>query len=202
MSDVEPHPHSPAEDALALVSGALLVATGLALFKHVGLATGGTAGIALLVHYYSGFDLGLVFFLINLPFYAFAQLRMGTVFTLKTFAAVALLSAMAWAFPKLIAFSHVEPVFAALLGGLVIGVGLLILIRHRSSLGGLGVLAVYLQDRFGRRAGKVQLAADVLIVAAAFFKLDAARLALSILGAAMLNLVLWINHRSGRYVGY
>ncbi|TAK47566.1 MAG: YitT family protein [Xanthobacteraceae bacterium] len=195
-------PHSLAEDVFALVCGTLLVATGLALLRTAGLATGGTSGIALLTYYYTGTDPGLALFVINLPFYVLAWLKMGWNFTLKTFAAVALLSVEVWAFPALIAFKVERPLFAAVLGGLFIGIGLLILIRHRSSLGGLGVLAVYLQERFGWRAGKVQLVMDCLILLAAAARLDAMPLALSIAGAVMLNLVLWLNHREGRYIGY
>ena len=84
--------HSRSEDVQALLSGTLLIALGVAMFKHTGLLTGGTAGLAFLLHYATGIAFGKLFFLINLPFYWIAWRRMGRVFTLKTFAAVALLS--------------------------------------------------------------------------------------------------------------
>lgn len=201
-STIQPAPHSLAEDALALITGTMLAATGLAIYRNGGIATGGTGGIALLIYFITQTNLGLVFFAINLPFYVFAYLRMGAAFTLKTFAAVALLSAETYVYPSLMGFSHAAPLFAAVTGGLLIGVGLLILIRHRASLGGIGVLVFYLQDRLGWPAGKVQLIIDGLILVMALFILDPAHVLYSIVGAAVLNIVLWVNHRPGRYIGY
>ena len=80
------------------------------------------------------------------------------------------------------------------------GTGLLVLFRHRASLGGINVVALYLQERWGWRAGRVQMAIDALIVLAAFSVTDPGRVALSVLGAVLLNLTLAINHRPGRYV--
>ena len=44
------------------------------------------------------------------------------------------------------------------------------------------------------------MAIDALIVLAAFSVTDPGRVALSVLGAVLLNLTLAINHRPGRYV--
>jgi uncharacterized membrane-anchored protein YitT (DUF2179 family) len=78
---------------------------------------------------------------------------------------------------------------------------LLMLFRHRASLGGVNILALYLQERFGLRAGKVQMGIDVLIVLGAVLVVPLDKVALSILGALALNMVLAINHRAGRYMG-
>ncbi len=86
-------------------------------------------------------------------------------------------------------------------GGGLIGLGMLILFRHRAGLGGFNIVAVYLQDRYGLRAGYFQLGVDVLILCAALLILPMAQVALSLVGAAVLNLVIAINHRPGRYIG-
>ena len=65
---------------------------------------------------------------------------------------------------------------------------------------GLGILAVYLQDRFGWRAGLVQLAFDAVVLAAAFAVAAPYIVLCSVIGALVLNLFLTINHRSDRYV--
>ncbi|WP_083656663.1 YitT family protein [Mongoliimonas terrestris] len=194
--------HTPLEDALALFTGTLFVALGLVFLKSVGLATGGTAGLAFLIHYAGGWPYGLVFFAVNVPFYLFAYRVFGLAYTVKTFAAVALLSAEAEVLPHLYQISDVDPVFAAVAGGMLSGVGLLILIRHRSSLGGVGVLAVWAQERYGLRAGKVQMGIDAAIVLGAFTILPPGAVLLSVLGAVALNLVLAVNHKRGRYQGF
>ena len=64
--------HSLFDDLQGLATGTLFVALGLVLLRNAGLLTGGTAGIALVLHYASGWRFGLLFFVINLPFYALA----------------------------------------------------------------------------------------------------------------------------------
>jgi len=192
--------HRPHEDLQALVTGTLFVALGVVMFGQAGLLTGGTAGLAFLVRYATGVDFSVAFFVINLPFYVFAWKRMGPVFTFKTFAAVALLSLFAHFLPRGIAFSYLAPPLAAVLGGLLCGAGMLMLFRHRASLGGLNVLVLYLQEKFGWRAGKVQMAIDSGIVLGALWVADWERVALSVLGAVVLNLTLAVNHRPGRYM--
>ena len=197
----EPSPHSRLEDVQALVTGTLFVALGVAMFKHAGLLTGGTAGIAFLIHYATGWRFGAVFFVVNLPFVWLAVRQMGKAFTLKTFAAVGLLSIATEVLPRWLGFARLAPAFAAVMGGLVIGAGLLMLFRHHASLGGLNVLALWLQKTRRWRAGSVQMAADGAILAAAFATLAPQQALLSLLGALALNLVVAVNHRPGRYLG-
>lgn len=192
--------HRPCDDVQALVTGTLLVALGVVLFGQTGLLTGGTAGLAFLIRYATGIDFGFAFFLVNLPFYAFAWRRMGPAFTLKTFAAVSLLSVFAQLLPYGLGFVFLAPALSAVLGGMLCGVGMLILFRHRASLGGMNVLVLYLQDTLGWRAGVVQMAIDSLIVLGALWITDWQRVAWSVLGAVVLNLVLAVNHRPGRYM--
>jgi uncharacterized membrane-anchored protein YitT (DUF2179 family) len=195
------HRHHWYEDAQALLTGTLLFALAIVLFRQAGLLTGGTAGVTFLAHYASGMPFGVLYFLINIPFYLFGLKAVGKAFTLKTFCAVGLLSLYSELLPQWIVIERIHPLFAAIMGGLLAGAGLLMLIRHQASLGGLGVMAIYLQKEKGWRAGNVQMSADGFIVLGALFVVDIEKVALSILGAFMLNLVLTINHRPGRYFG-
>lgn len=189
------------EDIQALLTGTLLVAFAIALFRQAGLLTGGTPGLTFLAHYASDVPFGALYFLINIPFYALALKALGKLFALKTFCAVALISFYSEWFPHWINIESIDPVFAAILGGLLAGTGLLMLIRHQVCVGGIGVLAIYLQQRHGWRAGILQIIADAIIVCGALFVVDEERVVLSILGVLVLNMVLTINHRPGRYFG-
>lgn len=203
MNTSQDHPplrHSKAEDALALLSGTALIALAVALFQQAHLLSGGTAGIAFLLHYGTGVGFGPVFFVLNLPFYLLAWRRMDRAFLLKTMLAVALLSVMSELTPQLIRFEQLQPLYAALIGGVLLGVGFLILFRHRASLGGVGILAFYLQETRGWRAGHVQMAVDTLILLLALWTTPLAQVAMSVAGAVVLNLTLAINHRAGRYM--
>jgi uncharacterized membrane-anchored protein YitT (DUF2179 family) len=193
--------HTLFEDAQSLLVAPLIAAFALLLLKQAGLLTGGTVGIAFLIHYASGWPLGIVLFAINLPFYALAVRAMGRDFTVKTFVSVSLLALYTELLPQWITLQSVDRLFAAVMGGFLAGIAILMLIRHRASLGGLGILVVHLQNTRGWRAGKVQMAADCLILAAAVFVRDPVSVALSIVGAVALNLVIAVNHKAGRYMG-
>ena len=192
--------HSPLEDAQGIFTGTLLAAMGLSILAHLGFLTGGTAGLALILSYATGWNVGLVFFLVNLPFYGLAIGRMGWAFTIKTFIGVAGLSLVTAVQPQLFTIGYVQPFVGAILGGLLLGFGLLALFRHRASLGGVGILAIYLQDRMGWRAGLTQLCIDLSILAVSFTVASPPAILYSIVGALVLNLFLAINHRPDRYI--
>lgn len=192
--------HRPYEDVQALLTGTLFVALGVVMFRHAGLFTGGTAGLAFLLHYTTGWSFGLLFFLVNLPFYWLAWRRMGVMFTVKTFAAVGMLAVLSELVPAWIHIDALSTGFAAVAGGLLTGAGMLMLFRHRASLGGFNVLVLWLQERFGWRAGHVQMAMDCAIVLVALGTVGGTQVLWSIAGAVVLNLSLAINHRPGRYM--
>lgn len=193
------HQHTPFEDAQAIFTGALFVSLALILFAQVGLMTGGTAGAAFVLHYATGISLGKLFFALNIPFYLFAWKRMGREFTLKTFIAISLLSALTEWSPQLFAIERLHPAYAAVLGGLLLGSGCLFLARHRASLGGATIVSLYLQQTRGWRAGKIQMAIDCTIVLLALTVIEPSRVAYSVLGAIVMNLFIAINHKPGRY---
>lgn len=193
-------PHSLLDDVQAIFTGTLLVSLGVALYDKANLITGGTVGIAFLVHYATGISFGKLFFAVNIPFYVLAVKKMGWKFTLKTFSAVSLLSAWSELLPLVFKVESLNPLYASVMGGLLMGVGLLILFRHRSSLGGVNVLVLYLQERYGLRAGLVQLMIDLAITLLSIRMISFTLVAISLLGAVVLNLTLASNHRPGRYM--
>lgn len=182
-----------------MLAGTLLVALAVFFFKAAALLTGGTAGLAFLIHYPTGWHYGAVLFVINLPFYAFGYKAMGRAFTFKTFAAVGLLSGFVELLPHWLSLGDVNPVFAAVMGGLLAGTGILILIRHGASLGGVSIMAIYLQKTRQWRAGWVQMAVDLTIVLLGLWQSSLGKMLLSVLGAVALNMVIAVNHRQGRY---
>ncbi|ARU00637.1 YitT family protein [Yoonia vestfoldensis] len=196
-----PAPHSPVEDAQAFALGTALCALGVTMLTHLGLITGQTAGLAVLLSYATGLSFGLVFFCVNLPFYALAWLRMGPRFTLKSFLCVGLVSLMAESFPRLIVFQTLDPLLGAMLVGAVTGLGLIVLFRHGASLGGIGILALFLQDRTGFRAGYTQLIFDLCLFGAAFVVIAPGLVLYSLAGALVANLIIATNHRPDRYTG-
>jgi len=64
----------------------------------------------------------------------------------------------------------------------------------------VGILAFWLQETRGWRAGHVQMAVDTLILLLALATAPLLQVALSVAGVVVLNLTLAINHRAGRYM--
>jgi len=192
-------PHTILEDAQAIVTGTLIAALGITMLADARLMTGGVVGLSFLLHYASGWSVGALLAAVNLPFYLLAWHKKGWRFAAKTFGAVLLLSLFTELLPLAFRFSHIEPLYAAVMGGLLAGIGILVLFRHGASLGGFNILALYLQDRLGWRAGMTLLVLDGTILLASFTVLPVVLVATSLAGAAIMNTVLAVNHRPERY---
>ncbi|NEX44986.1 YitT family protein [Pseudotabrizicola algicola] len=192
--------HTVTEDAQGFALGVFLCALGLQFLTHAGLITGQTAGIAVILSYLTGWSFGVVFFVINLPFYLLAWARLGPQFTVKSLISVTALSALTLILPDQLAFANLSTPMAALTFGALTGVGLLVIFRHNGSLGGLGVVALMVQDKTGFRAGYVQLCADAIIFGVALFLFPLTVVLWSLAGAVVLNLIIAINHRRDRYI--
>lgn len=192
--------HSRLDDVQGLGLGVFLCALGMHVLTHVGLITGQTAGIAVIVSYLSGWSFGVVFFVVNLPFYALAYRRLGLEFTIKSLISVTLLSVITDVLPLGFTIQTLHPGLGAVIFGATVGIGLLAMFRHNGSLGGLGVVALLIQDRYGFKAGYVQLISDAVIFTVAAFLFPLSVVGWSLLGAVVLNLVITFNHRRDRYI--
>lgn len=192
--------HTPLEDLQGLSIGVFFCGLGLVFLTHLGFLTGQTAGLALILSYLTGWPFGVVFFAVNLPFYWLAWTRMGADFTLRSLACVTALSVLVEWLPAHLALAHVTPWLGMVIFGTLVGAGLLILFRHKGSLGGLGVTALLIQDRTGFKAGYVQLIFDGLLFATALAFFPATTVAYSLFGAVVLNIVIAFNHRRDRYI--
>lgn len=152
-----PLTHRIYEDLFAIVIGTSMVSFGVILLKQAGALTGSIAGLAFLLHYLTHTAFGVFFFLLNLPFYYLAIRRMGWPFTIKTFTAVASVSVFSEWHPLFIHIDLINPFYAAIFGNVLMGVGFIVLFRHKMSLGGINVLALYLQEKGLIKAGKLQM---------------------------------------------
>lgn len=191
--------HPVHENMIAILTGTFIVAQGIFFLQQSQLLTGGTTGLALLLTHFVNISFGKLYFLMNCPFYLMAWFRMGKSFAISSVLSGALVSIMVDNLHHLLAISWLNPIYCAVIGGLLMGLGMLILFRHHTSLGGFNVLVLFLQDKFGISAGKIQMSIDISILVASFFFVSPTTLLLSILGAITLNIVLAMNYKPGRY---
>lgn len=194
--------HGIVEDALGLLTGTFLVSLGLHLLHAAHAVTGGTAGLSLLLGYAAAWPFWLLFLVINAPFALLAVWRRGWDFTVRTLVCIGAVSGWALVHDALFPVAWIEPWYGTLAGNLLAGVGVLILFRHRASVGGINIIGLEIQDRTGFRAGWTMMIFDVLIVLSALLVVPWTNVLMSAVGAVLLNLVLALNHRPGRYLGH
>ncbi len=193
--------HTPVEDVQGIFTGSLVAALGLYLLASAGL-------LSHRQHRRHRLSAALCawrefrprFFLLNVPFFYLSWRQLGPAFTIKTFVAIGLTALISNVQTQFFTISGMQPAWGALTGGLQLGYGLLALYRHRASLGGVGILGVWMQERFGIRARP--RAADHRHGRAGCRLLitPPTTVIYSVLGAVVLNLFIAINHRSDRYV--
>ncbi|WP_033577059.1 YitT family protein [Dickeya chrysanthemi] len=193
--------HTLKDDVYGLILGVMFIAIGLNLLKLSGMITGGIAGIALLLSYVVPLSIGVLFILTNIPFMIFCYFSMGRAFTLKTLIVNIALSLATQAVPGLLTINYIHPLFSALVGGTFLGMGILSLARHNASVGGTGVLTLWLYKRFNINAGKSQMLLDVLVFAISMLTMPISLLLWSALSALAMNAMLMNWHKPGRYQG-
>lgn len=194
-------PHTWVEDVAGLLTGVVLASLGLFLLRAAGAVTGGTAGASLLLAHVLPVSFGAIYSTVSATFILLGVRRKGWTFSLRSVAAVILVAALSQLHPYVLSVSRISPLYAALVGNLALGLGILILFRHRSSLGGFTVVALLAQERRGWRAGYVQFTLDGLVIALSTLTTPGPMVLYSAAGTVILNLVLAMNHRPGRYLG-
>lgn len=198
----DPHEHSWLEDGYALLTGSTLLAIGLVLMKEAGIVTAGVAGIALLVSYQIPVGVGLLFFLINIPFFLLGLRSLGRAFMIKSVVASLLIFLLASVAQSSMHIGWVHPAFAALAGGTCAGTGILALIRHNTGVGGVNIVALWLQKTRGWNVGHLHMVLDGAILLLAATQISWTKLAWSALSIVAINMILIAYHKPGRYLGH
>lgn len=132
-------------DFLLIFVGAIIQAISLNLFMiHANLASGGISGIAQIIHYFTGWPIGLMVLIGNIPLFVIGWRYLGgarfayrTIFTVVTYSiAVDLIS-------NLVPPSGLsgDTLLNALYGGVISGIGFALVYRGRGTSGGTDILA-------------------------------------------------------------
>ncbi len=163
-----------------ILLGCLILSIGVLILRHSHLVTGGTVGLSLSFSYIFNLPFTLLFFIINIPFYIFSFIQMGWKFTVSTILAVTIVS-MLTSVDQFIPAFNMNPLAGAIIGGIINGFGLSILFLNKASLGGLNILALFLQKKCNWNPGKVNFVFDCLVVLSGIYFIGALKGMLSIL---------------------
>lgn len=160
--------------AILLILGTLLAAFGYAVFQvPYNLAAGGIGGIGLIINHFTGWPVGLLYFLLNLPLLAFGFNALGRwPFVLRTLVAAALFAVFTDLFGLVMPrfFDPFPPaqeiLLSAIYGGLLGGIGGGLIYRAGSTMGGTGIIGRWIQQRTGQPLSQAYLYTDGLILLA------------------------------------
>lgn len=154
---------------LGVLVGAVMAALSVNIFiipNHI--ADGGVTGIAIILHYLLGWNVGLVVFVLNLPLYFLAFRIVGKRFLWLSVFGVSVFS-VAMQYTGEIPLPNVtsEPLLACIFGGLLSGIGIGITLKSQGSLGGTDIIGILINRMTSFSVGQVILGVDVLIFVAA-----------------------------------
>ncbi|MFN3525589.1 MAG: YitT family protein [Paracoccus sp. (in: a-proteobacteria)] len=182
-------------DLQGLAYGIVMTSLGVTFLKAAGLVTGQTAGLSVLLSYLLPLDFSTLFILISIPFLVLSWQRRGVDFTLRTLVAVVGIAVMSDLLGGWMRFSDLPQLLAAILAGCCTGIGLIALFRHNASAGGLGILALLVEERTGFRTGWFQMCFDAVLFAVALIFLPLGSVIASAVGALILNALIAWNFR-------
>lgn len=152
--------------------GSLLLDVGLVCFAEAAdIAPGGVSGIALMIRHISGFPVGLMTFVLNLPLLIIAFRRIGGGFVMRSLRTLVISSAMldllvSPFFPRY----GGDRLLGSVFGGVFMGAGLGLVFLRGSSTAGTDILSLLVEkSRPHIRVGAALMAIDCAVLAASVF---------------------------------
>lgn len=123
------------------IFGSILAAFGTSLFLLPNqLSSGGFSGIATIIYYLFDIKMGTTIMALNIPVFIFAYIRGGKGFVLKTIVSTVVFSEAINRFERIEPFTT-DKILASVYGGIIIGLGLALVFKGKSSTGGTDLLA-------------------------------------------------------------
>ncbi|MGM0876888.1 MAG: YitT family protein [Bacillota bacterium] len=144
--------------------GLVITSLGIKILSDSLLTFGGTAGIATIFTYLTNISWGVLFFIVNLPFFFISIQELGKWFTISSLLSITGISLLREWFDLFIPTFDMNIGVAAIIAGLLIGFGVTFVLNNGSSLGGIHILGLYIDKKFGINRGLVLFVCDSFII--------------------------------------
>lgn len=152
---------------LMIFVGTIITAVGLEIFLVPNqIIDGGIIGLSIMASHIAGLPLGLFIVLLNLPFLYLGYKQIGTSFTMSTLFGVCSLAYWVSFFQPIPGLTH-DLFLAAIFGGIIVGIGVGLIIRHGGSLDGTEIVAIILDRRTGFSVGEIVMFFNLFILSSA-----------------------------------
>lgn len=161
--------------------GSFMLALGVVgLLAPNKIATGGTAGLAIIFHHLFNLPIGVVMILINIPLLLLGLRYVGKHFAIKSVIGILLIVAFIDFLAEIVQLKEFSqtPLLATLYGGVLVGVGLGFIFKGGGSAGGGTILAKIITNKFDVKTGTVIFVLDALVVCSAGWVFDSVELAM------------------------
>lgn len=148
-----------------IIVGTILMAIGVSLFLLPNqLSSGGFTGIATITYYLFHWPMGMVIFLINIPLFLLAFIKLGKKYFLKGMIGTISLSFFIDYFERFQAVTQ-DRFLACIYGGIIIGIGTALVLKEDGSTGGTDMLANLIRYYLPNfRTGNIIVILDIIIV--------------------------------------
>ena len=158
-----------------IISGSFVLALAVVgFFLPNQIITGGTAGLALLLHYITPLTIGSLIALINLPLLILGSKYLGKMFAIRTVITIILISLFVDFLSQIIKLEPfiIDTILSSIFGGIFIGLGLALVIKGNSSAGGSTIIAKIISSKTEIKPAQVILVIDTIIILSALFILE------------------------------
>ncbi len=170
MSEKMDEFHYFLRDLFFLIIGAIALALGMVLFLIQNkIATGGVAGLSIVVHHLTNLPTGLVMLGLNIPLMVIGLKNLGKKFLIKTLIAIFAASFFTDFFSINLHFHTLTDnlMLATIYGGLLVGLGLGLIFKGDASAGGGTILARVISQKSRMKTGQILFSIDVFVVSTA-----------------------------------
>lgn len=133
-------------DWLFIIIGNVFIAVGVSSFTAPnGIAAGGLTGVATILYYIFGFQVGTVVLLLNIPIFLIAANKFGIKFLYYSIISTVIMTVFIDLSPKIVPVYKGDKVLSAVFGGILMGLGLALIFLRGATTGGVDILAKLMQ---------------------------------------------------------
>ncbi|OEH93724.1 YitT family protein [Bacillus solimangrovi] len=160
---------------LLITVGAALAAISIELFLVPNqIIDGGIIGVSIILNYLIGetsrlISFGTLVVVLNLPFMYFGYKQIGKTFVLSSIYGIIALAVIESFLHHVEPFDLSQPILAAVFGGLILGIGVGLVIRHGGSMDGTEILGILLTKRLPFSVGEFVMFMNIFIFGWAAF---------------------------------
>jgi len=159
---------SELKNILLITLGSALLAFGVTAFLlPAQIATGGTPGMSIIIHYVSNVAVSLAMLMVNIPLIIAGIKFVTPAFAARTIFSVSMTSLFIEIYPNLFIFPTIsDMLLSTLYGGICIGVGVGFILKGQASAGGTTIIAKIISNYTSIKPAQAILVLDVIIICA------------------------------------